>query len=239
MTRLLQQKRFSIIPIVATTVILSVYIIIPLLQRLDHYVDLYEPVLNDTTPTIILQDGKIEFEGNIPQHIELASGVEVFFAEIVNDSLFQLAPVNSVFISSQEIWHKRSDGIKKYDLQQMQIDDEPLVLQPLQLREKLHRLRNTVFVILIVTLMVGLFLILVVLAYFGAGVGIMIDAFQNGPYSFAELLNWSSIFLLLCALLWIVFTSGTVQYVGYAIIAHVTIMIVFVHVRLFARREGI
>lgn len=237
MVNLFQQKRFSIIPILASAVILSTSILIPLLGRLQHFVDFYAPVLNETTPTILLGDGKLDFEGHIPQRIELANGVEVFFAETVNDSLFQLSPPNSVFISKEEIWLKRTNEIKKFSLAEVQLDDEPLILRPLQLKEKLLRLRNAVFVILSVTSILAFILILVLLAYFGAGIGIMIDAFQNGPHTFAELLNWSSIFLLICALLWIIFASGTFHSIGYFFILHIGIMIAFVYLRLFSARR--
>ncbi|MBN1466300.1 DUF1189 family protein [candidate division KSB1 bacterium] len=237
MIKLFQQKRFSIFSILVSTVIVAVFISLSLMGRLQHFVDFYEPVLNETTPTIILDDGEITFEGNIPQRIELANGVEVFFAETVNDSLFQLSPVNSVFIAKKEIWHKRSDDIKKYSLEGVRMDDGPLRLQPLQVKEKLRGLRTTAFLILLVTSIVFLFLIFMVLAYFGAGVGIMIDAFQNGPHSFAELLNWSSIFLLICALLWIIFTSRTFHSIGYFFLLHIGIMIAFVYLRLFSARQ--
>ena len=69
MIKLSDKKRYSLIPTFIGALIVSLYITIPLLQKIQNIVDFYEPVLNETTPTLKLHEGGIEFEGHIPQSI--------------------------------------------------------------------------------------------------------------------------------------------------------------------------
>mgnify|MGYP006285092849 CR=1 FL=1 len=151
MVKLPTQKRYAILPIVAGSILWTIFVVMPILNYLQSLVDFYEPILNETTPTIHLYDGRIEFQGSIPQKITLANDVEVFFDSTFNDSAFQQSPVRSVFISSQTIHVKTKNETKTYSLDDIEVDSEPLVLEPLQVKEILRKYRDIAFVIISIT----------------------------------------------------------------------------------------
>ena len=215
---------------------LSVYVVIPLMQRLDEYVELYEPALNETTPTIHVLDSRIEFEGHIPQQIILADSVQVLFDTVVNDSLFQTTPARSVFIAEDKICLKKEDDIDVLALENINIDS--LVLRPLEVKKKLHQFRTLTYVIVAFMSVVFLFLIVLLVANFGAGIGIMIDAFANGPHTFKELLNVASLVLLFVILFWIIFSSGTLKNIKLALVIYFVLIAAFVYLNTLLSHAG-
>ena len=236
MVKLPTQKRYAILPIVAGSILWTIFVVMPILNYLQSLVDFYEPILNETTPTIHLYDGRIEFQGSIPQKITLANDVEVFFDSTFNDSAFQQSPVRSVFISSQTIHVKTKNETKTYSLDDIEVDSEPLVLEPLQVKEILRKYRDIAFVIISIT---GFFAVLVactLIALFGAGIGIMVDAFSSGPFQFGALLNLSSLFLLAASLVWIIFGFESFADFKTVVIFYFIIFITFVYLTILLRR---
>ncbi len=217
-----------ILSIVISSLILTFFLILPLLTWLQDIVDFYEPALNETTPTIVLKNGYIEFKGQIPQQITLADGVIIFFDKVVNDSLLQAAPVRSVFIAEYEMQIKTKQNIQTITFDNIKSDDDDVILEPLKVREKLLRYRTKIFVVISIVSVFFVTLFVFLLVFFAAGVGLMVDTFSNGPHTFKQMLNLSAPLLLVFILIGIIFQLVTFSDIKLMILLYILFTGVFV-----------
>ncbi len=230
----------SFVPVIAillSSIVLTFFLIFPLIARLQDIVDFYEPALNETTPTIHIKDGHIELLGHIPQRITLANGAIIFFDDTVNDSLFDAAPFRSVFIAEHEMRIRNKTRIDTVSFESVTVDDDGTILHPLEIREKLFQYRNKVFAVIAIISVVGVALLVYIMVNFAAGIGIMVDAFSNGPHSFKQMLNLSSILLLSFTIVGIIFQINSFRTIKILIILYLALTGVLVYITTFLGRR--
>lgn len=229
MIKIPSKSLIPILSILISSIVLGYLLIQPMLNRLEYYVDYYAAALNETTPIIHVKEGYIEFEGHIPQQITLADGAKIFFDTTMNDSLLEASPARSVFISETEMKIKGKNDLKAFSFENIKSDDND-VLEPLKLKEKIYHYRNKIFTALTIANVFITILFLFLLINFAAGIGIMVDAFMNGPHTFKQTLNIAGILLLLFTLVGIIFQLGSFQYIKYMILSYLVLSGVLVYV---------
>jgi hypothetical protein len=230
MIRIPSKTIVPILSILLNSIVLTYFLILPLLTWLQDIVDFYEPALNETTPTIHIKDAHIEFEGSIPQQITLADGAIIFFDKTVNDSLIEAAPPRSVFIAEEELRFKTKKAvIDTVTFENIKVDEDKVVLDPIKVREKMLQYRTKVFAIIAIIAVIGMALMVYLPVNFAAGVGLMVDAFTNGPNSFKQMLNLSSILLLFVVLIGIIFRLGSFRSIKILALCYVVLTGVLIY----------
>lgn len=239
MLRLSPKKRYALIPVFFGTLLITVFTILPLVHSITNLIDMYEAVLNEQLPILRLYDGRIDMEGKLPQKIILENGTYVVFDTTYNDSLFRDLPANSLFISERDIRIKIKAEILTWSLDKIRIGekDEPLLLEPSKMREKIQKYRNLTLIIIGVAIFFIVAMSLISITFFAAGIGFMIDAFTQGAFSFGELLNLAAFILLFVIFLWIIFGSNSITTFKIFIIFYFAIMTAFVYLRVLLKRS--
>jgi hypothetical protein len=223
----------TIVPVLAillSSVVLTFFLILPILTWMQDFVDFYEPALNETTPTIHIKDGHIELEGHVPQQITLADGAIIFFDSTIVDTLFDSAPVRSVFIAEQEMRYKTKSGVDTLSFANIKVDDDETILDPLQVREKLFQYRDKIFTIISIIAVLCVAFVVYIVVNFAAGIGFMVDAFMSGPHTFKQMLNLSSILLLLFIFIGIIFQIDSFRSIKFLILIYLVLTGVLVYV---------
>jgi ABC-type sugar transport system permease subunit len=196
MLKLFNKKIFAFFILLFCTLLLLVFTILPLVQKINHTIKIYYPLLQPDTPTIYLYNHGLQLHGELPKTIVLENGVKVFFDFQVNDTLITNSPVGSIFIGEDAIKIKTRSEVKGIRCDEINIDKEPLIIEPLKVKSLVNRLLSIILVIISLIFTGFVLALLYLLAIISAGLGLMIDTFRDGPNSFTFYLNLSSVILL-------------------------------------------
>jgi hypothetical protein len=192
-------------PIWITAVLLSCLVVclvwtFPVIQQAVKYVDLYKQVFTYGLPTITVNNGGLELQGDLPTTITINNNIKVVFCIDANEAMLKDAPLGSVVISESWILRKTAKGINWIGLKNIKVD-HPLLLNPESIRQKIDTFLHLAVIVANVLTAILTILLLLVVVVFGAGVGSIIDAFAEGPFRFSDLMAISSVSLLLAILL--------------------------------------
>jgi hypothetical protein len=196
MQKLFNKKLFSFFVLLFCSLVLFLITILPLVHKINHKIEIYTPLLKADTPTIHLFNHRLKLNGEIPKTIELANGIMVYFDVQVNDSLINASPAGSVFIAEDAIKIKTKTEIKEFNCSEIEIDKEPIIIEPLKVKGVINSLSSIIMVITGLLFTTFTFMLLYLAVAFSAGIGLMIDTFRDGPYSFTFFMSLSSLFLL-------------------------------------------
>lgn len=228
---LFEKKRFAFLAIVLAALFLDIFEIFPIGSKIVDIIKLYRPILNTDTPTLTLENGGLKIEGNIPSQIHIENGIFCYFDSTFNDTVFKSSPKNSLFITPQSVYIQKEDSVKVIDLSNIQLD-KPLEINPDRIASAIDSwLKIFLVVFFIIGVIVSLFLLLLI-SFFGAGFGTMIDAFKNGPFSFKNLFCFSSFFTLLMVIIWIIIGFSTFSQFKFYLLAHYLIFCGLVYLRI-------
>lgn len=205
MAALLSRHRFAFLLLLGSAVILSFFIFRPILHQVYSVVDLYYQSLQADTPTVKLYHHRLEFDGVIPTTIRQENGVTLFFDHQANDSLLAASATWSVYIAQDFIKIKTPAKIRELPINQISVEDnEPLVLEPLKLKRLIARFLTLLKwgggLLVAVSTLAMLYLI----AAISAGIGLMIDAFRNGPNDFTFYFGLGAVLVLIYTVLRVV-----------------------------------
>jgi len=195
-------------------------LILPHLTRAFRYLHLYYPALTEQTPTLLLYDHKLDFIGHVPAVIELDKKIRLFFGTQPNDSLYNSSAVGSLYFDSQVIKIKFRHKVHEINFDHVNVnDEEPLEIKPVAIRKLIDKFaRFTVFFIILV-IFPALLLLVHLFALFLAGMGLMFDAFRNGPFAFIEYLGLASSFIFIFVLALSVIGIPSFQALKYMMLA--------------------
>jgi hypothetical protein len=188
-------KKYWIFVFEIGLIILIVSTFLPLLQNVGQsWLSLLRQLSEHDFPPIHLDKDGISIEGDLPQTIILKDSVTWLFTRNVDPRFLDDVPPKSAILSDTLFLYKTPSDVKTFSLDQVQAD-EPQYLN----RQRLLRVINFIEtdLILIVILAVGalIFLILNIIALFGAGAGAMLDGFTFGTLSFSSMFLTSLILL--------------------------------------------
>lgn len=201
MLKLLNKSSFSLLIILLCTLLLFIAAILPLAHKISNYAKLYYPLLEPTTPTIYLYDHELRLEGEIPKTIQLENGVTIFFDVQVNDSLLNGSPVGSIFIGEDAVKIKTLKELREIRYDKIKVDQAPLIIEPLKVKSLVDRLLSFILLSISLIFTILVFLLAYLVAVLSAGIGLMIDAFRDGPNSFTFYLNLAGVVMLAFILL--------------------------------------
>jgi hypothetical protein len=222
MPKFLNKSYLSFLIMLLCTLFLFIIAIMPLVHKISDSVKLYYPVLESAAPTIYLDDHKLKLEGEIPQTIQLENGVTIFFDAQVNDSLLNNSPAGSVFIAENAVKIKTRSQLREIRYDKIKVDKEPLIIEPLKIKSLIDRLLSAILLITSIVLIVLVFLILYLAAVLSAGIGLMIDAFRNGPNSFTYYLNLAGLVMLAFIFINFLFGIKVFPYLKIVLISYLT-----------------
>lgn len=200
-----EKNRFIILALFLGALLLYVRYIDPLVQLVDELFLFYSPVFDGEAPNLVLQNKQITFIGDLPKTITLESGAVVSFGYEPHDSLLNAAPPGSIFFSPKSVSIKTAHKTRTFDLQTVNIEKENLVVDFFKLGLWLHR---SIFWLKLATAFAfsaAAFIILALLDLFFGAVGLVIDAFRNGPYSFRYYLGYAALYLFVTSSLTCIF----------------------------------
>jgi len=201
------KKGFSFILLVACALSLTTIYSIPIFRKADSLLILLAPVFDEQTPVVILESGSLQFDKPIPYEIELDNGVRIFFQNSADSTQLSTLPAYSLCIARDTIMFKIKDRVKTIAVSEIEINSDKgkMVLNPVKIGLFLERF-SAGFIFLSGILLFLLFLlVLSLIALFAAGIGIMIDAFSNGPYSFQSLFAGAAVLMMALTVIWIIF----------------------------------
>ena len=180
----------------------SIWTILPFTRQLHHFIQLYSPVLDSDIPQLTLAEHELRIRGDLPKIVELENDVQVIFHEEIIDSLFADVPAQSVYISSRHLWYKTATDTIKLSFESIQAEEDSVQIQPAKIKGFLNRYSSLIIWGMPIVLFPFSLLLFYLISLFFGGIGIMIDAFQNGPYSFSIYLNLGSLVVFLFLILW-------------------------------------
>jgi|GEM_PF-3044097 len=174
------------------------FIMFPLAYKVHDYVTLYRQALVEPFPAIRLMDGKLEFVDPVPVNITIGDAVQIICDTLPDTVNFSNAVQNSILISEYFIMIKSHDNkVEKIDLTKMNINDEPVYVDPYQVSHFIDSRAKTILRFSIIMSIVIFYLFLLLLTTVGAGIGVMVDAFSQSKISFLPLLNISGFIVML------------------------------------------
>jgi len=196
MKKMLSRKSFFLFVIFLNSIIIGIFIIIPLSNKILEYVRLYSQAFVEPFPEMMISSEKIEFLGPVPVKLTIDNSIQIICDPLPDEDYFATCPRNSVLISENFIWFKTNNGIKKYNLSEseIKITDKPIKLSPSEVSSFLAKYAKLILHILSIVVFILIYFLQLIIVTLGAGIGFMIDAFENGKFNFTQLINTASIF---------------------------------------------
>ena len=173
------KKGFSFILLVACALSLTTIYSIPIFRKADSLLILLAPVFDEQTPVVILESGSLQFT----------------------------LPAYSLCIARDTIMFKIKDRVKTIAVSEIEINSNKgkMVLNPVKIGLFLERFSAGFIFLSGILLFLLLLFVLSLIVLFAAGIGIMIDAFSNGPYSFQSLFAGAAVLMMALTVIWIIF----------------------------------
>lgn len=200
-----EKGRFIVLALFLGALLLYVRYIDPYVQSVDELLTVYSPVFNGEAPNLSLQDKQIKFIGDVPKTFILEQGIIVSFDHETNDSLLNAAAPGSIFFSHRSVKLKTSHKVHVFDIEKLEIEKDNAVIDFFKLGVWLDRTLFWLKLGAAFLFSLLAFLILCLLDLFFGAIGLIIDAFRNGPYSFRYYLGYAALYLFVTSSLTCIF----------------------------------
>lgn len=225
------KKRYSLLAALIAAILITVLIIMPGVRLLNDYIRLYRPVLSKDIPTIILKDNGLELKGELPKTVTLKNGVKVFFDRKPDKDRFLSVPQHSVFIAEKELWIQRKSDVKKIDLENLNSDDGPQELNPVEIGEAIDKYARAFIIGLTIASIILSFLINWLFVLFGGGIGLMVDAFGNGHLNYWQITSLAGGIYVLLSIVMVVLPGvnpvmGLYLFGGYLLLTVILVVLI-------------
>ncbi len=195
MKTFLSKKFLFLFLLFFNTVIIGILFIIPFSNKVMEYVQLYSQAFIEPFPEMNIDSRKIEFLDPVPVKLIIGDSVEIICDTLYDEDYFAGCPKNSVFISEKNIYLKTTKGIEQIDIASLNIKNNKKNIAPKAISSFLQKYAKIILQVTTVAMFILLFLLLILINTLGAGIGFMVDAFENGKFNFTQLVNITGIFL--------------------------------------------
>ena len=178
-------------------VLLSLFFLVPSMLKTIYYFNSYKEFFNQDLPPITITRTGLELETEQVNCYQLPHDLTAFVVPRADTLLLENVKAFSFMLAPHHLMVKKPNGeFFKVQLNNMDIE-HAIKVNADKVYETLEK-----YGILTITLITfaGLILIMLafaVLALIGAGIGMIIDGFWDGPHSFAELFTTANLFLTL------------------------------------------
>jgi hypothetical protein len=193
----------------AALVLLLAYVLPPGTKIYNRLV-LFKTVFNDAAPTVILRTGGVDVIGDVPFQMNFENRVIIRIDTTADTTFLSSAGPFSILISQDGLFIKTKEKVERIDLKNVQTDED-VVLAPGKVRHFIDTKLTKLAVSLGVVIVFVLYLAILMLAFLGAGITLLIDTFRNGPFQFVHLANWSVLLLFLLSVLSIPLVAAAIS----------------------------
>ena len=175
----------------------------PTINSTLYFIDLYRSALREPMPDITFLKRGIRLVGELPVVIHLRDSVDVIFDQQADSLQLLSRKKGSILIRDDYLFYRTESGVRTFALESITIDSVR-TMSPDQLRRKVDKYYiPAVTAIYVATIVMSLLAILLI-NLFGAGIGVIVDAFTEGPFSYRQMLNVAGFLLFL----WIALLAG-------------------------------
>lgn len=199
------KKSVSFLLILFTVLILTISVCVSLFIKISSGFELLDPIFQPSTPSVVLLKGELLIDGTMPHTVVLENGVIVMFAEMADSVLIANSPRGSVSIGQDRICFKWLNDVKSIDASEIDTpgNRDRIVLDPVSIGAFLQRFSASLFVLGAIVIFLLFALLLYLLVMLLSGIGIMIDAFSNGSFTFTQMSGMASVFVLVSSIIWL------------------------------------
>lgn len=201
-------------PVILVLLIVQIAIVFfileqPVLRNLLSTTELIRTALNGPVPTITLLQKGISLEGELPVRIQLRDNIWLIFDTFADSSEFLAYAPRSTWLSNDKLLFRTKKGIASFDLNKVSSSDSPKTYSGKEIHDKFEKYyrpgKTLIFVLSIFITSVLLFFLVLL----GGGVGLIIDAFKDGPSTYGQMVLLSAQLLTV----WVIIAAG-VQFAG-------------------------
>lgn len=181
----------------------------PALRSLLSTTELIRTALKGPVPTITLLSKGISLEGQLPTRIHLRDNIWLIFDTSADSTeLLSCAP-RSIWLSNDRLLYRTKEGVRSFDLNKITSDAPPKTFTGKEIRDKFEKYyrpgKTLIFVLSVFTALIFLFLLVLI----GGGIGIIVDAFKEGPSTYGQMVLLSAKILTI----WVIIAAG-VKFAG-------------------------
>ena len=170
----------------------------------------FKTIFNDAAPTVILRTGGVDVIGDVPFQVNFENRVIIRIDTTADTTFLSSAGPFSVLISQDGLFIKTKEKVERIDPKNVQTDED-VVLEPGKVRHFIDTKLPKLVVLLVVAVVFVLYLAILLLAFLGAGITLLIDTFRDGPFQFVHLANWSALLLFLLAVVSILLVAAALS----------------------------
>jgi hypothetical protein len=178
-------------------VFLSLFFLFPSMMKTIYYFNSYKEFFDQDLPSITITRTGLEIETDKVNCYQLAHELTAFVVPRADTLLFQDVKPMSFMLAPHYLMVKKQNG-EIFDMKLKTLDIEhPTEINADKIYESLNK--YGIMIIFMVTLasLILIMLAFAALGLIGAGIGMIIDGFWDGPHSFSELFITANLFLTL------------------------------------------
>ena len=229
MIKIPQKKRYSFLVLLISAIFLAVYYSIPLSEKLNSFLRLIDPVFDENTPIIYLSSGEISFDRQAPHQIVLENGVHILFDAFADSTVLDTLPPFSILVATDKILYKTKEETKEILVKDIEIERDHIEINPVKVGILLKKFSSVLLVSTSFFVFIGFFICMNIIVLIAGGIGIMIDSFSNGPFTFPALFNFAGFLFALFVIFWVLFGFSSIIALKYFLIAFLTLYIFVIY----------
>ncbi|NOY59364.1 MAG: DUF1189 domain-containing protein [Calditrichaeota bacterium] len=178
----------------------------PAMRNLLSTVELYRKAFDAPLPEIIVHSKGITLDGKLPTRIRLRNNIWLIFDTYADSTEFLSCAPRSIWISNDLLLYRTVKGIKTFKMKNIRSDDPPETIsgEKIHVHDKFEKYYRPGKLLLNAFLILSTFISLFLLMLLGGGVGIIIDAFREGPATYAQMLHLAGRILTV----WVIIAAG-------------------------------
>ena len=167
-------------------------------------VELYRKAFDAPLPEIIVHSKGITLDGKLPTRIRLRDNIWLIFDTYTDSTEFLSCAPRSIWISNDLLLYRTEKSIKTFKTKNISSDDPPETISGKKIHDKFEKYYRPGKFFLNTFLILVTFISLFLLMLLGGGVGIIIDAFREGPGTYAQMLHLAGRILTV----WVIIAAG-------------------------------
>ncbi len=199
----IRQKTLSYLLLVLLAFFWHSHSVAPFFANVKEKIGSYVYTLQPSMPTLIIADKRLTLVGDLPTQITMPDGVEFWFMHTADSNVIKNSKRFSCIISDSILYLKGKSRIYPLNYKDISVDSTTSITAD-WLLQQYHSLTWKWYYPIQAASLFAIFLALLLLSYFYAGIALFADAFNNGPFSFTIFFRIAVLVLILdSVILWI------------------------------------
>ncbi len=176
----------------------------PALRNLLSTTELFRKALKEPIPTITILSKGISLDGKLPTRIRLKDNIWLIFDTHADSIKFLSCAPRSIWLSNDLLLYRTEKGVKSFDMKKISSNDPPKTYSGKELYDKFEKYYQLGKALVVALVIFTTFIFLLLLMLLGGGVGIIIDAFKEGPSTYGQMVLLSAALLTV----WVIIAAG-------------------------------